>query len=215
MSSRKTLELFLDRIELGNCGSANKRVGKHVLLVSLVWPRPAIAERNAVKTFSLEDNAANLEDSDWMSRILFKETVAGTFGIKVTVTEPMTDGQIGKFFSYAGSSMMKLAGDQVSGLISGAVGGGLAEIPFQFLAKAVKGVSSISANILGAGSTEVNVSSSSKSAKKMRLEIPLVVPRVVYATRRKGKHGNVTTRRRVILKEGESNGRLFLTAKIK
>ncbi len=215
MSSRKTLELSLDRVELVNCGSANKRAGKHVLLVSLIWPRPAIAERNAVKTFSLKDNIANLEDSDWISRILFKETVDGTFGIKVTVTEPMTDGQIGKFFAFAGSSMMKLAADQVSGLISGAVGGGMAEIPFQFLAKVAKDAGNISANVLGVGSTEVNVVSSSKSAKKMRMEIPLLVPRVVYATRRKGKHGSVTTRRRVILKEGESNGRLFLTAKIK
>ena len=215
MSTRKVLELFLDRVEMDNCVSTGNCSGQHVLMASLIWPRPAISERNSLKTFEMPERGTDIKEEDWLNRILFKEVVEGTFGIKVFVTEELSESRLSEFLSFAGSAVLKLAGNEAGDMFSGAMSGGVAEMPFNFLSKLVKDSDDMPADLLGAGSVTVKVSGSSKVAKKMTLEIPLTVPHTVYRSGRKSGHGKVTTRRRAILKKGESNGRLFLTAKIR
>ena len=215
MSTRKILELFLDRVEMDNCMSADSCSGRHVLMTSLIWPRPAISERSSIKTFEMDENQLDLGKTDWVSRILCKEVVEGTFGVKVFVTEQLSDSKLSDFIAFAGSTVLKLAGGEVEDLFSTAIAGGVAEMPFTFFSKLIKDSGEMPADLLGSGTVEVKISTSSKAAKKITLEIPLTVPQTVYRSGRKSGHGKVTTRRRSVLTKGESNGKLFLTARIR
>ncbi|OVE75350.1 hypothetical protein BVX97_04935 [bacterium E08(2017)] len=214
MSKRKVMELLLDKVELEHTGSMSSRKGTHVVVVNLIWPRPAIAERSAVKTIKLEGNSAVPGKSEWIDRILFKETVEGPFGITASVTEPLSDGALAKFLSYAGSSLFKIAGGEVEDMMPVPLLGNMAGIPFVFLSKLVKERGEMPADVIAEGGVSLKAATGSKAVKK-KIVIPLTVPKNVYRTTGKRGPRSGPARRKVILKEGESNGCLYMSAQIK
>lgn len=214
MSKRKTLELYLDRLELENSG-LGRQADRHMVSVSLIWPRPAIPERLSVKTVDLDNGKVDLRKSGWAKRILFKEPVEGSFGIEVTVTDRLSNEQVGKMLSFIGSSVLKVTGNEASDLMTGAVAGGLVGMPLQMLAKIASSPKDIPARLLGSGFCDFDPEDDSAEKKEvLKIEVPLTVPETVYKTEKKKSHGGVSVARRMYLKEGQANGRVVLSAKL-
>ena len=93
--ANRTLEMMLDRVEVKTTG-ARRKDGRHMVIATLVWPRPLIAERVSAKTLGFEGNVVDLKKSDWITRIVFKERVDGPFGLELGVTEQMSDSEIAR-----------------------------------------------------------------------------------------------------------------------
>jgi len=211
---RRILELSLNRVMIEVTGGRKLRSSRHMVTVCLVWPRPAIAERAAVKTLDFENRTADLSSADWTDRILFKETVQGPFGVEFGITEHLSDERIGKFLKLVGSSLLGLAGGEAEDLMPGPVGAGLVRLPFQHLGKVVSASGTGSARFIGVGAVDLDTDKTWEGGREVRIEIPLVAPEAVYETKRARKHGELSTRRRTVLKAGKSNGMAVLSARL-
>jgi hypothetical protein len=130
-SERNTLEMSLSSVRLEG---SDPEAAERLVLATLLWPRPMISERISSRVLSFRDGAADLGDKDWTERILFKETVEGTYGLVVQVTEPMSAQQVARFFRQMGEALLKLTATEAGKQVSGFWLGALARIPLQILA---------------------------------------------------------------------------------
>ena len=51
--ANRTLEMLLNKVEVKETG-ARRKSGQHMVIATLVWPRPLIAERISAKTLEFE-----------------------------------------------------------------------------------------------------------------------------------------------------------------
>ena len=149
--ANRTLEMLLNKVEVKETGAKRKQ-GRHMVIATLVWPRPRIAERVYAKTVELEENAVDLKKADWITRIVFKELVDGPFGIELKVTEAMSDSQIADFFRGVGSALMKLTGNEAEDMMASSLAGGLVKMPFQYLSQYISDLGDNGPKIIASGS---------------------------------------------------------------
>ncbi|MFC1497817.1 hypothetical protein ACFLS1_04985 [Verrucomicrobiota bacterium] len=215
----RILEMLLDRLEVKEAGGG-KTHGQHVIMTSLVWPRPRIAERISLKTVDLKGKAVELRKAAWTDRIVFKEVIEGPFGIEFGVTERMAESQFTEFVRFLASSMMKLAGSEAEDVVTNAVLGGLVKVPFQFLSKMIAGFGEEGPKIIASGSLDLhsektwNLSSQKRSAAAKTFKVPLTVPEAIYKITRRSKAGRFRTRRRKLIEAGADNGVIIFTGKV-
>jgi hypothetical protein len=183
-----------------------------MVLVSLLWPRPLISERTAVKTLRFQKNAVDLSAAGWTERILFKEAVQGPFGMEISVTEQLSSEEVDKFFSIAGASLFKLAGSEVAGMVTSTMGAGLLKVPFQYLKKRASSSDDRPPRIIAAGTADVSLDDSWLAGTN--LEIPLQAPGRIYRCVQSRRHGTATRKRRRVLEAGEQNGVVRLTGMV-
>ena len=217
--ANRILELMLDKVELKETNAGRKK-GRHMVIATLIWPRPLIAERASVKTLELEDNAITLKKSDWITRIMFKEKVDGQFGVEFSVTERMSDSEITEFLQFLGSAIMKLAGNEAEDMVAGSLAGGLVKIPFQHLSKFISKLGDKGPKIIASGSIVMHSeetwapSSRKKSGTTKSFKVPLTNPETITKITRTRRHGELQTRKRTIMKAGENNGSINFTGKL-
>ena len=65
--ANRTLEMLLNKVEVKETG-ARRRSGQHMVIATLVWPRPRIAERVAAKTLEFEENVLELHRAPFRLR---------------------------------------------------------------------------------------------------------------------------------------------------
>ena len=213
--ANRTLEMMLDRVEVKETG-ARRKDGQHMVIATLVWPRPLIAERVSAKTLGFEGNVVDLKKSDWITRIVFKERVDGPFGIELGVTEQMSDSEIADFFRFLGSSLMKLMGSEAEDMMASSLGGGLIKIPFQFLGNFISDLGDKGPKIIARGSICLHAEETWKeeNAETKTFQVPLTAPETIYKVTRTRRHGEMQSRRRTILKAGDDNGIIEFTGKV-
>jgi len=206
---------MLDRVKLKEAGARQKK-GRHIVIVTLIWPRPRISERVSAKTLEFENNVIDLKKSDWISRIMFKELIDGPFGIDIEVTEQMSDSEIAEFLRFLGSSLMKLAGNEAEDMMAGSLAGGLVKIPFQYLSKFVSKLGDKGPKIIASGSVVLHSEETwkKKNTETKTFKVPLVAPETITQVTRTRRHGEMQTRRRTIMKAGEENGVIEFTGKV-
>ncbi len=214
MANRR-LELMLDKVTVKETGARRKK-GRHVVIVTLVWPRPRIAERVSAKTLEFEDNVADLKKSGWIDRIVFKELVDGPFGIELGVTERMSDSEVADFFKFLGSSLVKLIGNEVEDTMGGSLSGGLVKIPFQYLSKFITKIGDKGPKIIASASINVHAEETwkKKNTETKTFKVPLTAPETIYKVIRTRRHGQMQSSRRTILKAGDDNGIIEFTGKV-
>ena len=185
--ANRTLELMLDKVQVNESGE-KKQDGQHMVIASLIWPRPLIAERVNAKTFHFEKNSVELAPADWIARILFKERVAGQFGIEFGVTARVTDSQVTAFLKTLGATMAKMVGNEVEDVMPSALFGGLVNVPFQFLSKLISNIDEDSPKLIARGSIVLHSEETWKrgagkktDAKTKKFKVPLVAPEDVRA----------------------------------
>ena len=213
--ANRTLEMMLDRVEVKETG-ARRKDGQHMVIATLVWPRPLIAERVSAKTLGFEGNVVDLKKSDWITRIVFKERVDGPFGIELGVTERMSNSEVAEFFRFLGSSLMKLMGNEAEDMVTSSFAGGLIKIPFQFLGNFISDLGDKGPKMIARGSICLHAEETwkEKNTETKTFKVPLTAPDTIYKVTRTRRHGEMQSRRRTILKAGEENGMIEFAGKV-
>ena len=114
---RGTVELALESVRgEGPLASGGARPTERLVTATLLWPRPLIAERVAVRTLAFERGGLDLSERDWTERILFKETVEGPFGLLLQVSEPLAATQVARLAAAFGAALLRTAGTEIGRL---------------------------------------------------------------------------------------------------
>ena len=220
MSARSVVEVLLEGVELVERGVQHGRTTRHMVLAALVWPRPAIAERTALKDLELPSGVIDLGSLDWTDRILFKETVEGPFGIKVDVTDVVTDNQVADFLRVMASAAVQLAGAEVAGLATAPFVKGLVKVPFQHGSKLIASAGKKAARVIARGQVDIGLEEGEEGGdtggrlvargEEVVIEVPLCAPARIERVTRSTSGGATRSRRRTVLKKGEPNGKALL-----
>ncbi len=173
---RRTLELKLDRVTLAP--HVTRRSSKRLLSATLIWPRPAIAQRVDLKILEFESGRANFSGLAWSERIMFKEPVEGPFGILFDISRPLPNKTVAAFYRHVGSSLLKLAGQVAGDVVETRFASGLVKTPFEFLAKLVGAKPSKNENIsAGDASRDLDVAAWRAGVRKaLRVNLMPVEP---------------------------------------
>jgi hypothetical protein len=213
MYKRRIAEISLRQVSVKVAGGRQNRTGQHLFAARLVWPRPAIADKVSVKTLDFNGNQCDLGKSDWITGILFKETVQGPFGLEVTLTEQLSSSQLGKFLEFISASFFKFAGSEATDLSSSSLGSSLTKVPFDFLSKHVSGKSKTDAKWIAAGSLNLLTEQNVKAGKGVEHEILLTTPEPICRITRVRRHGELSTKKRTLLGAGQENGSAVISVK--
>lgn len=208
----RAFEVLLDRVEVKETGG--RKDGRHMVMVSLVWPRPRIAERVSVKTIDIEKGSVDLRKAKWMDRVVFKELINGPFGMKIGVTERVTESQFAEFLRYMASSVLKVAGGEAEDMIVNAVLGGIVEVPFEFLAKMLSKSGKDGPKVIASGSLDLHSEETWKKNESKQFKVPLTAPETIYKVTRSRREGTFQTRRRKLMEAGTDNGIIVFTGKV-
>ncbi len=203
---RDTLELELESIH----GDVFRpRLGTSVdrlVTVSLIWPRPLMAERVAIRTLRFEKDGLDLARQDWSERILFKENVEGPFGIVVQVSETLTAQALKRIIAGLGVSVLRTAGSEAARLASGPWLSTLARFPFAHLSGDLSGAAK-TPQVVAAGRITL------LPGNPGPIEIPLAVPEDIVHIRRARKGDATRTRRKTLHHKGAAAGTVRLNAR--
>lgn len=186
------------------------RHSNHLLSISLVCPRLAVARKSAERTVALADGVFAPEKPMWTESVVFKETVGGRFGFSVEVSEALSDAAAAAFLATGASALVKLLAGFVGGTFPVAELADFAEIPFSSLSKAVAKDRPVATLAKGC----LDLSADASFQKPTVVEVPLVVARDVYKTLPRTTKSGESGARRKILAKGATAGlcRLSLEA---
>jgi len=185
---KKEIEVLLEGLDISpKVASSSSR---HLATVELIWPRPTLAAKTAVKTLSLHKGVMATTDWEWHKKILFKEDVEYRFGINVKITESLTSAFMDSFFRFFASSLFGIGGDIVEDLIPGP-GGNAAAAPLEFARKKLAATKDPEI-ILEGGVTLLP----SQLSDTLDIEIPLRTIKDAYAfTGPVGPKNNIKTKK--------------------
>ncbi len=214
MAQTKVLELSLERVRIDKCRTERKGKTKRLVIATLVWPRPRIADRVSVKTLDFQNNAADLTKSTWTEKVLFKKTVHGPFGVQVGVTDHVTESQAAKFLEFLGSSLFKLAGSEAKKIMATSLEGGLIKLPFEYLGKLITDSGSKDPKIPNSGIVDLDPAKTWGKKKSARIEVPLKALLPIYRMVRSKRGKGNRTKRQLIVKAGQVNGSVVVSGKL-
>lgn len=204
---RLILEVTLEALEVKVSG-AKPAAGprRHLVLASLVWPRPAIAQKMVTQDVTL-DAGLWQRPAQWSRRILFKETVQGPCGIQLAVTEPLSDTALARMAAeMAGGAVKLLSSEMVRDMA--AVPAGLVRLPFDSLQKLAVSLGKEDPRIVARGVLELP--SAEAVGKTAEYTVPLVAPETLYRYVRIRRQGKTVRRRQSLLEKEQENGRANL-----
>jgi hypothetical protein len=212
MYKRRILEIRFEKIELASIGAG---ASTHVVAARLIWPRPAIAEKIAIKTLSFRSgSAAPQATAPWSGSILFKETVQGPCGLEIAVTRQVSDSQAARFAQSVYAAALNALGSQVGATVAAGSWVGLLQFALRHGAKAAGDPARNGPPALAVGSIDLPPSGLAAPGKTTQAVVPLVAPETLYEVRKRRRQGEMHLRRERVLAAGEPNGqaRLTLTA---
>jgi len=209
----KVLEVLLDRIEVKETG-VPRGSGRHMLLGSLIWPRPRIAERAAAKALRFDGKVADLKNASWADRIVWKEVIDGAFAVRFAVTERVTDSQLAGFVRSLGSSILKLAGGEAEDMIASSIGGGLVKLPFQLLSTLVAASGKKGPKVIASGSLDLDSKKTWPRNTTRQFKMPLTAPQALHRVTRTKRDGVLRTRRKKIMDAGAGNGLIAFSTRV-
>ena len=196
----RTFEILLNCIDLG--ASSVVKNGKHLVTLELVWPRPQVSSKSAVKTFKFKNGVLDCASMPWVKRICFKESAEFRFGLCVRVSENLTAAQIESFMRYFAGNAFGIGGDALEKYFGG-YQGDIASIPMDYAKK--KLTASTDAKIVAEGAVDLLPSEVEDSVE---IEIPLCTLRDVFRMTEHGPHAKETPRsRKLIQPEGTVIGK--------
>lgn len=211
---RQILELTLESVSLEVTGARRAGGSVHVVTVGLVWPRPAIAEKVAVKVLDMAGKSCSLARKPWVERILFKEVVEGPFGLELAVSEPVSDSQVLDFMRFAGSAVFKMAASEAGDLVTGSLATGLTRIPLRFLSKQISASAKKSPRNIANGSIDLRAEDLIRHGKDSTLKLRLRAEETFHSISRTRKHGKSSMKRVKLLDAGQPNGEAVLRARV-
>lgn len=210
-TAKKDLDILIESFELLSGVFAGK--SRRVADFKLVYPRLAIAQKTSSKTIELNGGAIVKPAFDtWTERILFKESVQGTFGLEIAISEAVSAKELENAASATASSLVRLLG----GLAADAVGlkalNSFAELPSAGIAKFLSGASySARTDATGAIDVPGETYAHLKPGDGTVVTLPIVAARdIVKETRRPTKSRPDAATRRTIARQGDAVGSIAL-----
>ena len=82
------LEITLARVQMPSLNRTGSH--QHVVTVELIYPRLGVASKSSAKTIVLKNGICEADLLPWTRKICFKESVEGSFGVHVTVSERLS-----------------------------------------------------------------------------------------------------------------------------
>ena len=196
----RTFEILLNSVELKD--SRDVKNGKHLVTLELVWPRPLVASKSAVRTFKFKDGALDCSRLPWVKRICFKETVEFRFGICARVSGSLTAAAIADFTRFFAGTAFGVGGDAIEKYLGG-YQGDIATIPFDYAKKKLLAASE--PKTVAEGAVDLLPS---ELGDETEIEIPLCAPRDVFKTLEHGRNAKETpSSRKLVVAEGTVIGR--------
>ncbi len=95
--AKKNIEISLVSIALATPGTSRKKETRHAVTASLVWPRLSVARKESALPCTLAKGSADFSSAPWHETIFFKEAVEGTFGLKASVSDPLSNEALDSF----------------------------------------------------------------------------------------------------------------------
>ncbi|MFA6816454.1 MAG: hypothetical protein WCS73_09185 [Lentisphaeria bacterium] len=211
MVKKKRVNLEITLVDIHIKTLLQKSQTRHILTAELVWPRVLIAQKTAQKKILLQKGNWHQPDSapSWCERILFKETVDNTFGIRCEITAPLGALAWRKAGRIMTAGAMQIGADLLEDSFS--IAGELAALPVDYLAKEIKNLPETS--ILVQTETDINIDDFNENTNK-KIEIPLLVEHNITKTIRKGSPRNPSHTKKIIQQEGTENGSITLQIKV-
>jgi hypothetical protein len=166
-----------------------------------------------VKALDFEGGALDLSKAAWTERILFKEGVSGPFGLRVEVTERVSEPVASEFLRFLGSSILKVGASQIEEAAGTAVGGDLAKLPLVYLSRAVADAKAREPEAVASGVLDLDTAGTWKSRKTVSLKVPVKALKPVYSPV-EDKRGARPKKRRLVLKQGEACGEVVMKGKV-
>ncbi|MBN2301027.1 MAG: hypothetical protein JXN60_00790 [Lentisphaerae bacterium] len=207
---RRLLELTLDEVDLSQVGG-RRGVGDHLITARLIWPRPLIAERIALRTVELSCGKADWTSKAWCERVLFKETVEGRLGIEISVSERVSKGHAAEFMSFAGSAVNKLAASELIAASDSVIAGRLWAVPFNYLANvAGQQTKESSLSVIARGVFDLGTDEPTKAGEWFDIVVSMIAPSEIRDISKVRRHGQAQIKRRTALRKGENNGTVRL-----
>lgn len=206
-------KLVAVEITLVSCSLLNTLKGRgkestHLLQSSLVWPRAGIASRSSSSRVDLVAGQCDLHGESWTRRIVFKENVEATFGIKVDVSEALGNEAVEEFLRFMAGTVMSLGADVVDDMVPA---GAVAAAPLDYFSKKIKQMPD--ADIIASGCVDVDVDKLSVSGDNI-IRMALASPREVVKQSRRTVNRKTKTIRKVLMRKDEPNGEVTLAIRL-
>ncbi len=213
MIKRRILELLLDNVQIPRRGRDGSGETRHMLHVSLVWPRMAIAHKTAAGVMILRDGVYRPDPESWTQRALFKEAVEGPFGVRVEVSEALSDTQWSEAVARLGNAVWTMAGTQIGGFAENPVTSLLWRAPFDALSRTATAAARKEPRLIAAGTLDMQCDEWPALQDK-RLALTMRAPEDISRVSRRRVAGKLQSRRTTIIKSGETNGKTELLARV-
>ncbi len=204
---KRDVEITLAELKLSGDVPLPKST-RHLADFQLVWPRVTIAKKTTSLTLPLAKGAWSGEGRPWTRRVLFKETVQGSFGIEVTLGQALTDSMVAELAAYMAGALVKEVGGVVADAVAAPGAGAFAQIPFTALSRLVS--KEKNAAILATGVADVETSSLPAAGETLEVVVPLVAESDITKTVSRGGRNTTSVTERVVVKAGAPVGTVRL-----
>ena len=136
MSSKLDLEFTLVSLDLPP--RRHLLQSTHLMTATLLWPRIGIAKKTTEQEVRLKKGRCDKADAPWNERILFKESVEGSFALAVSLTVSVMRQHLRTFRRALAGYALTAAGSAVDDF---GPAGEVAELPLKAMAKVVNNAS--------------------------------------------------------------------------
>ncbi len=202
---RNTIELTFEGVQGGGPWATGKKDVDRLVTVTLVWPRPLVAERVAARSFRFQPPGLDLSGRDWSERILFKENVEGPFGLVVQISGSLTAREYKRVAAALGGGLLRAVGSEAAGVAIGPGLTSLARFPFTFLAGELSSAGN-APDVMAAGRITLEPGTNGL------VEVPLEITEDIVRLHRIRRAGRTQTRRETTHRQGDPAGVVQLNA---
>ena len=127
------LEITLARVQMPSLNRTGSH--QHVVTVELIYPRLGVASKSSAKTIVLKNGICEADLLPWTRKICFKESVEGSFGVHVTISERLSATQMRKMMRFIAGKSLDIGADAVEDAIPMPVVDEIAVQPLIYLSK--------------------------------------------------------------------------------
>ncbi len=213
MIKRRILELLLDNLHVPQRGRNGSGETRHMLRVSLVWPRMAIAHKTSAGVIIMRDGVYRPDPDSWTQRALFKEAVEGPFGVRIEVSEALSETQWSESLARLGNAVWTLAGAQIGDFAEGPLTSLLWRTPFDALARTTTAAAKNEPRLVAFGTLDVQCDQWPALEGK-RLMLSMCAPQDISRVSRRRVGGKLQSRRTTLIQRGDANGQAELLARV-
>ena len=188
------LEMTLARVQMPFLGKTGTH--QHVVTVELIYPRIGVASKSSAKTVVLKNGVCEADRLPWTRKICFKESVEGSFGVHVTISERLSATQMRKVMRFIAGKSLDIGADAVEDAIPMPVVDEIAVQPLIYLSKQL--LTTTQAKIIAEGYLDLKAAQFS--------DTPSLISIPLFSCRKIAINGKQT------MKENEPDGSVELSA---